>query len=56
MDKRSNEHIPCAYCDEDALPGTEPPVCERHRDEAQRKKASEDDAPETLKELADKRG
>lgn len=54
MDKRSNEHIPCAYCDEDAIPGTEPPVCEKHRDEAQRKKASAEDMPDTLKELADK--
>lgn len=32
MDKQSNLHIPCTYCDKDALPNTDPPVCEEHRD------------------------
>jgi hypothetical protein len=47
MDKKSNENIPCTYCDKDAIPGTEPPVCKDHLE--QRKEASE--GPVTLKEL-----
>jgi hypothetical protein len=46
MEKRSNEGIPCTYCDADALPGTNPPVCEEH---LHTKTAS--DEPKTLKEL-----
>lgn len=31
MDKKSNEHIVCTYCTKDALPDTDPPVCEDHQ-------------------------
>lgn len=48
MIKNSNEHIPCVHCDRDAVPGTDPPVCEEHM--KLKKKASAADA-ETLKEL-----
>ena len=51
MDKKSNENIPCTYCDRDALPNTDPPVCEIHAKEPVVKEASED-KPDTLKELA----
>jgi len=48
MNKISSEGIPCAYCDEPAIPGTEPPACAKHAGLA--KKAGEE-RPETLKEL-----
>ena len=32
MEKKSSENIPCTYCDKDALPGTNPPVCKEHLD------------------------
>lgn len=51
MDKNSAEHIPCTYCEKDALPDTYPPVCEEHKNI---KKASADDEPTTLKELGTK--
>ena len=50
MDKKSSEGIPCTYCDKDALPGTDPPVCEEHKAMGETKQASEHE-PETLKEL-----
>ena len=46
MDKRSNEDIQCTYCDNNALPNTDPPVCEKHKNT---KQASAE--PTTLKEL-----
>ena len=52
MDKNSAEHIPCTYCSNDAIPGTEPPVCAEHVEETQVKTAS-DNAPDTLKKLQD---
>lgn len=45
MEKKGAENKVCTYCDKDAVPGTEPPVCEEHQHS---KKASE---PSTLKEL-----
>lgn len=51
MEKNSSEHIPCTYCSRDALPQTDPPVCEEH---LHTKTASEE--PTTLKELAAKGG
>lgn len=52
IEKHGNEHIPCTLCDEDALPGTNPPMCARHMKEQLDKKASaEESKPETLKEL-----
>ena len=51
MTKNSNEHITCTYCDEEALPNTDPPVCALHKSMAQVKKAS--DELDTLKELYD---
>lgn len=57
MDKRSNEHITCSLCDEDAVPGTNPPLCAAHVKEQLDKKASAaapgEKPPETLKELED---
>lgn len=29
--KQSNKGIPCTYCEEPALPDTDPPVCEQCR-------------------------
>lgn len=49
MEKKSNEGIPCTYCSQDALAGTNPPVCEDH---LTTKTASEE--PKTLKELSQK--
>lgn len=52
MDKKGNEHIPCTLCDEDALPGTNPPMCAKHVKEQLDKKASAaPEKPATLKEL-----
>lgn len=48
MDKNSAEHIPCTFCSNDALPDTDPPVCEECKNT---KRASEDSEPNTLKEL-----
>jgi len=50
MDKKSNESVPCTYCDNPALPNTDPPVCAEHADK-QNKEASGDRKPESLKEL-----
>lgn len=47
MNKTSSEGIPCTYCNEDALPDTDPPVCANHLEMS--KKAS--GRPETMKEL-----
>lgn len=46
MIKQSNKGIPCTYCDNKAIPDTDPPVCEEHKD--LKKKATKDI---TLKEL-----
>lgn len=46
MDKRSNENKLCTYCTKEALPNTDPPVCEDHENT---KQASAE--PTTLKEL-----
>lgn len=51
MDKNSAEHVPCTYCDKDAIPETYPPVCEEHKNI---KQASDDSEPSTLKELGTK--
>ena len=48
MEKTGKENIPCTYCQKDALPNTDPPVCEDHLLD---KRASEDEEPKTLKEL-----
>lgn len=48
MDKKGNEGIPCTYCDEQAVPGTDPPACEKH---AGLNKKAGDAPPDTLKEL-----
>lgn len=50
MCKQSSEHIPCTWCDRDALPNTDPPACELHKD--MHKQASESIDPKTLKELS----
>ena len=50
MKKQSNKGIPCTYCDEKALPNTDPPVCAKHR--GMRKQAAKG---MTLKELESKR-
>jgi len=50
MMKRSSENVPCTYCDRDALPGTEPPVCEACMGDGLGKKASAE-GPVTLKEV-----
>ena len=49
MEKKSSENIPCTYCDKDARPGTNPPVCKEHLDGPLNKEAAE--GPSTLKEL-----
>lgn len=49
MDKRGTVSIPCTYCEEDAEPGTNPPVCAKHLE--MRKRAGEGDEPTTVKEL-----
>lgn len=51
MDKNSSEHKVCIHCDADALPGTEPPVCEKHLNT---KQASGE--PTTLKDLESRQG
>ena len=48
MEKHSTEHLPCTYCEKDALEGTNPPVCADHLLNQQ---ASEEEKPATLKEL-----
>ena len=49
MDKKGTAGLPCTFCDRDAVPGTNPPVCRLHM--GQRKEASEGREPTTLKEL-----
>ena len=49
MDKCSAEGKVCTFCSKDALPGTDPAVCEDHL--RQTKEASEEKKPQTLKEL-----
>ena len=50
MEKNSAEGKVCTFCGKDALPGTDPAVCEEHI--LQTKEASSEDKPaETLKEL-----
>lgn len=54
MEKHSNERIPCTACDNDAVPGTNPPLCKECLQKQLDKKASEEpvkDEPKTLKEL-----
>ena len=51
MIKNSNEHIPCTWCDRDALPHTDPPVCELHKDKKLDKQASEKKDVKSLKEI-----
>ena len=46
MEKISSQGIPCTYCSRDAIPNTNPPVCEQH---IFTKQAA--DGPQTLKEL-----
>lgn len=53
MDKTGKLNIPCTYCEKDALPDSDPPVCEEHAKMV--KKASKDEA-RTLKELETKDG
>lgn len=48
MDKCSAEGRPCTFCGKDALPGTDPAVCQEH---LLTKEASENKEPTTLKEL-----
>jgi hypothetical protein len=49
MDKNSSQGKPCSKCNKEALPNTDPPVCEDH---LLNKQASEDGAEAgTLKEL-----
>ena len=43
---KNGKFLQCTYCQKQALPNTEPPVCEEHN--KLRKKASH---PKTLKEL-----
>ena len=44
---KNGKFLQCTYCEKQALPDTEPPVCEEHN--KLQKKAS--DKPKTLKEL-----
>ena len=53
MDKTGKLNIPCTYCDKDALPDSDPPVCEEHARLA--KQAAKKEA-EALKELEIKDG
>lgn len=46
LDKRSSMNIPCIYCEKDALPDTNPPVCAEHVNLVKKGSASS-----TLKEL-----
>lgn len=32
MNKNSALNIPCTHCDQPAIPGTNPPVCEDHKE------------------------
>lgn len=48
MRKVSSEQIPCTYCEKQALPNTDPPVCEEHE---KLKKSATDEEQKTLKEL-----
>lgn len=48
MNKNSAENKVCIHCNKDALPNTDPPVCEEH---LLSKKASEEGEAENLKEL-----
>ena len=47
MNKNSALNIPCIHCDNNAIPGTNPPVCEEHQELT--KKGSKEAS--TLKEL-----
>ena len=51
MNKRSSEGVPCTYCDNTAVAGTEPPMCEQCLKDGLKKDASADNKPNTLKEL-----
>jgi hypothetical protein len=51
MEKRSSEGLPCTYCDLDAIPGTNPPCCELHKDLVKEASETKKSAPSTLKEL-----
>lgn len=50
LDKRSSMNIPCIYCEKDALPNTDPPVCVEHSDLVKKGSVSS-----TLKELEAKK-
>ena len=52
MEKTGKLNIPCTYCDKDALPDTDPPVCEEHLN--MQKNAHM--AGATLKELETRKG
>lgn len=54
MEKKSNERIPCTLCDNDAVWGTNPPLCAECLQKQLDKKATAapaKDEPSTLKEL-----
>lgn len=50
MDKLGSENIPCTFCDETAMAGTNPPVCRKHLEESLCKKATEE-VVDTVKKL-----
>lgn len=47
---KNGKFIPCTYCDKISIPGSDPPVCEEHKDADMHKEAAEQE-PKTLKEL-----
>ncbi len=51
MDKNSAEGKVCTFCNKDALPGTDPAVCEDHLTQTKEASSSEEKPAETLKEL-----
>lgn len=53
MDKRGTAGIPCGICDEDAVPGTNPPRCVRHKFHGFVKQAKQD-KPDTFKALEER--
>lgn len=46
---KNGKFIPCTYCDKVSIQGSDPPVCEEHKNEPMKKKATE--GPSTIKEL-----
>ena len=49
MKKKSNQGLPCIFCERDAVPNSDPPMCEHHM--KLDKKAGLRRYPKTLKEL-----